>query len=220
MPFVGSLCRSSWPAALSLCVAVALAHVPLGRGSGGRRRRPARRRRTSQPPPPPGRVRVPTSHANVHAGPSTGAVLLVMAPKGTTLTVTGRDKEWVQVELTRNFARPGSWCAGTTTKPAGGCTTPPWKSSSRSRPAPIASARPGRVGKPGARANAACSVCSASWSWRGARRSTSTGSAWRTRWRASTRRSTPRCWPGTPRCGSSTVAPVGGCARPCTRACA
>ena len=48
-----------------------------------------------------------TSHANVHVGPSTGAVLLVMAPKGTTLTVTGRDKEWVQVELTPELRKTG-----------------------------------------------------------------------------------------------------------------
>ncbi|MGE0359313.1 MAG: hypothetical protein AB7H93_00975 [Vicinamibacterales bacterium] len=47
-----------------------------------------------------GRVRVPTSHANVHVGPTTGAVLLVMAARGTEFEVTGRDKEWIQVALT------------------------------------------------------------------------------------------------------------------------
>ncbi|MGD9904923.1 MAG: hypothetical protein AB7U83_15770 [Vicinamibacterales bacterium] len=54
-----------------------------------------------------GRVRVPTSHANVHVGPSTGAVLLVMAARGTEFEVTGRDKEWIQVALTPEVRKTG-----------------------------------------------------------------------------------------------------------------
>jgi len=54
-----------------------------------------------------GRVRVPTSHANVHVGPSTGAVLLVMAARGTEFEVTGRDKEWIQVALTPEVRKAG-----------------------------------------------------------------------------------------------------------------
>lgn len=49
---------------------------------------------------PPERVRVPTSYANVHMGPSSGQEVLVLVPKGTVLTVVGRDKEWIQVQLT------------------------------------------------------------------------------------------------------------------------
>ncbi len=95
------------PAALSLGVAVVLANVPFVAGQGGAG---AGQRAGAQDKPAAadtGRVRVPTSHANVHVGPSTGAVLLVMAPKGTTLTVTGRDKEWVQVELTPELRKTG-----------------------------------------------------------------------------------------------------------------
>lgn len=95
------------PAAWSLCVALALANVPVVAGQGGAG---AGQRAGGQDTPATadsGRVRVPTSHANVHVGPSTGAVLLVMAPKGTTLTVTGRDKEWIQVELIPELRRTG-----------------------------------------------------------------------------------------------------------------
>lgn len=49
--------------------------------------------------PPPEQVRVPTSYANVHMGPSSGREVLVLVPRGTVLTVVGRDKEWVQVRL-------------------------------------------------------------------------------------------------------------------------
>ena len=102
---VGWLVGRGVPAALS--VALALAHVPLLAGQGGAG---AGQRAGGQDKPATaatGRVRVPTSHANVHVGPSTGAVLLVMASKGTTLTVTGRDKEWIQVELTPELRKTG-----------------------------------------------------------------------------------------------------------------
>jgi len=95
------------PAALALAVVLVLANVPVAAGQGGAG---AGQRAGGQDRPATaatGRVRVPTSHANVHVGPSTGAVLLVMAPKGTTLTVTGRDKEWVQVELTAELRKTG-----------------------------------------------------------------------------------------------------------------
>lgn len=104
---VPAFAGSRVPAALSLCVALVLADVPLVAGQGGAG---AGQRAGGQDKPATaatGRVRVPTSHANVHASPSTGAVLLVMAPKGTTLTVTGRDKEWVQVELSPELRRTG-----------------------------------------------------------------------------------------------------------------
>jgi hypothetical protein len=81
-------------------MAVATARVPLAAEQGGAG---AGQRATGQPAPAAaatGRVRVPTSHANVHVGPSTGAVLLMMAVRGTEFEVTGRDKEWIQVALT------------------------------------------------------------------------------------------------------------------------
>jgi hypothetical protein len=85
---------------LVLAMAVATAGVPLAAEQGGAG---AGQRATGQPAPAEvatGRVRVPTSHANVHVGPSTGAVLLMMAARGTEFEVTGRDKEWIQVALT------------------------------------------------------------------------------------------------------------------------
>lgn len=92
---------------LVLGLAVALAHVALTAGQGGAG---AGQRATGQPAPAEvatGRVRVPTSHANVHVGPSTGAVLLLMAARGTEFEVTGRDKEWIQVALTPAMRKTG-----------------------------------------------------------------------------------------------------------------
>jgi uncharacterized protein YgiM (DUF1202 family) len=53
------------------------------------------------------RVRVPTSYANVHMAPSSGAEVLVLVPRGTLLTVLARDKEWVQVRLTPELRKTG-----------------------------------------------------------------------------------------------------------------
>lgn len=92
---------------LSMGLAVATAHAPLAAGQGGAG---AGQRATGQPAAAEaatGRVRVPTSHANVHVGPSTGAVLLVMAARGTEFEVTGRDKEWIQVALTPAMRKTG-----------------------------------------------------------------------------------------------------------------
>ena len=55
----------------------------------------------------PERVRVPTSHANVHMGPNTTTQVLVLVPRGTVLTVLARDKEWVQVRLTPELRKTG-----------------------------------------------------------------------------------------------------------------
>ena len=96
-------------AALCLGLFLALADFPAS-ASGQAGQPPTGQRAPGQPKPAEaatGSVRVPTSHANVHVGPSTGQVLLVLAPKGTTLTVTGRDKEWVQVELTPELRKTG-----------------------------------------------------------------------------------------------------------------
>lgn len=53
------------------------------------------------------RVRVPTSHANVHMGPSSGQQVLVLVPRGTILTVLGRRGEWIQVELSPELRKTG-----------------------------------------------------------------------------------------------------------------
>lgn len=56
---------------------------------------------------PPERVRVPTSYANVHMGPSSGQEVLVLVSRGTVLTVLARDKEWIQVQLTPELRKTG-----------------------------------------------------------------------------------------------------------------
>jgi uncharacterized protein YgiM (DUF1202 family) len=53
------------------------------------------------------RVRVPTSYANVHMGPSSGSEVLVLVARGTVLTVLGRDKEWIQVQLSTELRKTG-----------------------------------------------------------------------------------------------------------------
>jgi hypothetical protein len=55
----------------------------------------------------PERVRVPTSHANVHMGPNTTTEVLVLVPRDTVLTVLARDKEWLQVRLTPDLRTRG-----------------------------------------------------------------------------------------------------------------
>jgi hypothetical protein len=57
-------------------------------------------------------VRVKTKHANIQAGPTSGADVLVLAPRGTVLKVLERKGPWVTVELTpelRNTATPMRW---------------------------------------------------------------------------------------------------------------
>ena len=61
----------------------------------------------SQTTTAPERVRVPTSHANVHMGPNTTTQVLVLVARGTVLTVLARDKEWVQVRLTPELRKTG-----------------------------------------------------------------------------------------------------------------
>ncbi len=53
------------------------------------------------------RVRVPTSHANVHMGPNTTTQVIVLVPRDTVLAVLARDKEWVQVRLTPDLRKRG-----------------------------------------------------------------------------------------------------------------
>jgi uncharacterized protein YgiM (DUF1202 family) len=53
------------------------------------------------------RVRVPSSHANVHMGPNTTTQVLVLVARDTVLTVLARDKEWVQVRLTPDLRKTG-----------------------------------------------------------------------------------------------------------------
>lgn len=56
---------------------------------------------------PKERVRVPTSHANIHMSAGSGSEVLVLAPKGTILTVLARKGEWIQVELPADLKKTG-----------------------------------------------------------------------------------------------------------------
>ena len=56
---------------------------------------------------PGDRVRVPTSHANVHMGPSSGQEVLVLVPRNTVLAVTTRRGEWIQVQLSPELRKTG-----------------------------------------------------------------------------------------------------------------
>ena len=53
------------------------------------------------------RVRVPTAHANIHSGPNSGNEVLVLAPKGTVMSMIGRRGEWIQVQLAPELRKTG-----------------------------------------------------------------------------------------------------------------
>lgn len=52
-------------------------------------------------------VRVPTSHANIHAGPSSANEVIVLASRGTTMPMVGRRGEWIQVLLAPEIRKTG-----------------------------------------------------------------------------------------------------------------
>jgi uncharacterized protein YgiM (DUF1202 family) len=60
--------------------------------------------------PPREYVRVPArqSHANVHLGPGSESIVLVLAPAGAILPVIGRRGEWIQVRLSPELRRIGA----------------------------------------------------------------------------------------------------------------
>ena len=62
---------------------------------------------SGQAPAPTEQALVPTSYANVHAGPSSNAAPLVLVPRGTVLPVVGRRGEWVQVRLSPELRQTG-----------------------------------------------------------------------------------------------------------------
>ena len=78
-----------------------------GQGPGAQRGGQGRAVPADAKAPVIGRARVPTSHANVHAGPGSGSELLVMVAKETVLPVIGRRGEWVQVRLSPDLRKTG-----------------------------------------------------------------------------------------------------------------
>jgi len=68
----------------------------------------------SQPAQPQGYVRVPErqSYTDVKGRSSSGSIVLVLVPKGTVLPMTGRQGEWIQVQLApelRQLGIPMRW---------------------------------------------------------------------------------------------------------------
>ena len=124
-------------ARIALYVGVALAMTLVPATASGQAGRPATGQRAPAPPKPAvvaaGTVRVLAAHTNVHSGPSTGQEVLVLAPKGTILKVSGRDKEWIQVDLTPELRKTGIVMRWSRTRPAAGCTTRRSSSARRSR---------------------------------------------------------------------------------------
>lgn len=53
------------------------------------------------------RVRVPTTHANIHSGPNTGNEVIVLAPKGTEMAIVARRGEWIQVRIPPELRKTG-----------------------------------------------------------------------------------------------------------------
>ena len=53
------------------------------------------------------RVRVPTSHANIHTGPSSGNEVLALASQGAGMPMVGRRGEWIQVQLSPEIRMSG-----------------------------------------------------------------------------------------------------------------
>ena len=59
------------------------------------------------PQPTGERVRVKVGHANVHMGPTTVNEVIVLAPKGTVLSLLGRRGEWVHVGISPALRKTG-----------------------------------------------------------------------------------------------------------------
>jgi hypothetical protein len=102
---------------VSSAVAIALVIASVAPGQAGAQGQPQRggQGQSIQAPADAkvlAQVRVPTSHANIHSGPSTGNEVLVVAAKGTVMPMVGRRGEWIQVQLSpemRNTGIPMRW---------------------------------------------------------------------------------------------------------------
>ena len=106
-------------------LAIVFALVPLVDAGQGTPAAQRRRGGQGQAVPPSAdakelaKVRVPTSHANVHSGPNSGNEVLVLAPKDTTLSMIGRRGEWIQVRLTPELRKTGILMRWYKDEPAG-----------------------------------------------------------------------------------------------------
>jgi hypothetical protein len=99
--------RNPWPAAVLFVFALLLSAGSSGTSAQGQRGGQGRADQAAANAPVIGRARVPTSHANVHNGPSTGNELIVVVAKDTILPVIGRRGEWLQVRLSPELRKTG-----------------------------------------------------------------------------------------------------------------
>lgn len=97
---------------ISSAVAIALALAGIAPGQAGAQGQPQRggQGQSIQAPADAkvlAQVRVPTSHANIHSGPSTGNEVLVLAARDTVMPMVGRRGEWIQVQLSPEMRKTG-----------------------------------------------------------------------------------------------------------------
>jgi hypothetical protein len=100
-------------AGVSCVLAITLGLSDVASGHEERQGRSGQRGGQGQAVPAPAnakvlaQVRVPTTHANIHSGPSSGNEVLVLAAKDTVLPMIGRRGEWIQVQLSPQVRKTG-----------------------------------------------------------------------------------------------------------------
>jgi hypothetical protein len=99
------LVRGTLGAVAAVALVISMSAISMAQGQGAAQ---------SQALTPPQQIRIPEkqSNANVHMGPSSGQVILVMVPKGTVLTAVEKRGEWYGVRLTpelRKLGTPMRW---------------------------------------------------------------------------------------------------------------
>jgi uncharacterized protein YgiM (DUF1202 family) len=98
MRTVHFLRSASWVAAVALVSVAMVATVSSSQ---------APKEQSPKEQAPKERVRVPTTHANVHMNAGSGSEVLVLVPRGTVLTVLARKGEWLQVQLSPELRKTG-----------------------------------------------------------------------------------------------------------------
>jgi hypothetical protein len=101
--------RTIHPATVTSVLALALVFPGIARSQQGQGQRGGQGQAVAAPAEAKvlAQVRVPTSHANIHAGPTSGNEVLVLAPKGTVLSMIGRRGEWIQVRVPAELRKTG-----------------------------------------------------------------------------------------------------------------
>ena len=103
MKRIGTICSAAatalWLLGIAPGAALAQGQAPRG-GQGEAVPAPADAKVLAQ-------VRVPTNHANIHSGPTSGNEVIVLAARGTVMPMVGRRGEWIQVLLSPEIRKTG-----------------------------------------------------------------------------------------------------------------